>query len=63
MELFVEMACNTLFGAGKDGFINAPDPHRVFTVRACGPVVKVCCEPQLVVNELFIVNEVVMENE
>ena len=41
VELFVEMACNTLFGAGKDGFINAPDPHRVFTVRACGPVVKV----------------------
>ena len=40
-EFFVEMACNTLFGAGKDGFINPPDPARKFGVRKCRPVIKV----------------------
>ena len=40
-EYFIEMACNTLFGAGKDGFINPPDPARKFLIRKCKPVVKV----------------------
>ena len=41
MEFFVEMACNTLFGAGKDGFINPPDEGRRFGVRKCSAAVKV----------------------
>ena len=41
MEFFVEMACNTLFGAGKDGFINPPDDQRRFGVRKCRLAVKV----------------------
>ena len=41
MEFFVEMACNTLFGAGKDGFINPPDEGRRFTLRKCSAAVKV----------------------
>ncbi|KAG0213254.1 Glycoside hydrolase, 38 vacuolar alpha mannosidase [Mortierella sp. GBA30] len=30
VELFVEMACNGMFGTGKNGQINPPDENRVF---------------------------------
>jgi len=30
--LYVEMAANGMFGAGKDGLINAPDPSRKYTL-------------------------------
>lgn len=30
--LYVEMAANGMFGAGKDGVINAPDPAREYTL-------------------------------
>ncbi|XP_067041919.1 alpha-mannosidase 2C1-like isoform X2 [Acropora muricata] len=30
--LYVEMAANGMFGAGKDGLINAPDPAREYTL-------------------------------
>ncbi|KAJ7388841.1 Alpha-mannosidase 2C1 [Desmophyllum pertusum] len=30
--LYVEMAANGMFGAGKDGLINAPDPTREYTL-------------------------------
>ena len=30
--LYVEMAANGMFGAGKDGLINAPDPKRHYTL-------------------------------
>ena len=38
MEFFVEMACNTLFGAGKDGFINPPDEQMRFPSSMCRKV-------------------------
>lgn len=31
---YVEMACNGMFGNGKDGMIQPPDPQRVFTLAA-----------------------------
>jgi len=31
--LYLEMACNGMFGVGKDGMINAPDPNRTFTIK------------------------------
>lgn len=30
--LYVEMAANGMFGAGRDGLINAPDPSREYTL-------------------------------
>ena len=30
--LYVEVAANGMFGAGKDGMINAPDPAREYTL-------------------------------
>lgn len=30
--LYVEVAANGMFGAGKDGLINAPDPARKYTL-------------------------------
>ena len=30
--LYVEMAANGMFGAGKDGLINSPDPSREYTL-------------------------------
>ena len=35
MTLYAEVACNGLFGAGRDGMINAPDPDRQFTLASC----------------------------
>ncbi|XP_048472979.1 alpha-mannosidase 2C1 [Rhincodon typus] len=32
LELYVELACNGLFGAGKGSMISAPDPNRNFTL-------------------------------
>eukprot|EP01112_Ceratiomyxa_fruticulosa_P015164 TRINITY_DN4432_c0_g1_i2.p1 TRINITY_DN4432_c0_g1~~TRINITY_DN4432_c0_g1_i2.p1 ORF type:complete len:1042 (+),score=228.32 TRINITY_DN4432_c0_g1_i2:83-3208(+) len=32
VDLEIEMACNGMFGVGKDGLINAPDPTRTFTL-------------------------------
>uniref|UniRef100_A0A8C9VGB2 alpha-mannosidase n=1 Tax=Scleropages formosus TaxID=113540 RepID=A0A8C9VGB2_SCLFO len=37
--LYVEMACNGLFGAGKDSAIAAPDPHRTYTLQRAELVV------------------------
>lgn len=31
--LYLEMACNGLFGVGDGGLINAPDPNRTFTIN------------------------------
>jgi len=30
VELFVEMACNGMFGTGQNGLINPPDENRFF---------------------------------
>ena len=35
----VEMACNGLFGAGKDGMINSPDPKKSFSLAKAELVV------------------------
>lgn len=32
-KLYVEMACNGMFGAGKDGLINPPDPDKTYKLR------------------------------
>ena len=32
-QYYVEMACNKLFGAGKDGTINPPEPNLIFTLE------------------------------
>ncbi|XP_072409308.1 alpha-mannosidase 2C1 isoform X1 [Chiloscyllium punctatum] len=32
LELYVELACNGLFGAGQGSMISAPDPNRSFTL-------------------------------
>ncbi len=32
VTLYVEMAANGMFGVGKDGLINPPDPDRNFTL-------------------------------
>jgi len=39
--LYVEVACNGLFGCGADGMINPPDPARTFSLAAAG-VARVC---------------------
>ena len=31
-ELYIELACNGMFGCGGGGFIRAPDPDRTFTI-------------------------------
>lgn len=33
VTLYVEMACNGLFGAGHGSMIAAPDPNRTFSVQ------------------------------
>lgn len=33
--LYVEMACNGMFGNGLNGQINPPDPNRMFTLKTC----------------------------
>jgi len=40
LTLYIEMAANGMFGAGKDGMINTPDPQRTFTLSMCQLVVK-----------------------
>lgn len=35
----MEVACNTLFGAGRGSMIAAPDPNRMFTVQKAELVV------------------------
>jgi hypothetical protein len=32
VQLFVEVACNGMFGVGNNGFIQPPDPDRTFTL-------------------------------
>ena len=32
-ELWIEVACNDLFGAGAGGMINPPDPKKMFSVK------------------------------
>ncbi|GAM28490.1 hypothetical protein SAMD00019534_116660, partial [Acytostelium subglobosum LB1] len=34
-SLMVEMACNGMFGVGKDGLINPCDPNKTFTLTRC----------------------------
>lgn len=34
-DFYVEMAANGIFGVGKDGFINPPDPNRYFGLKIC----------------------------
>jgi len=38
VKVFVEMAANEMFGCGKDGLINPPDPDRSFQLKSCGLV-------------------------
>lgn len=38
-ELYVEMACNGMFGAGNNGLINPPVPDRRFTLKTADIVV------------------------
>jgi len=33
MVYYVEMSCNSMFGAGKGGFIDPPDPNRKFNLQ------------------------------
>lgn len=33
VTLYVELACNALFGAGQGSTIAPPDPHRMFSVQ------------------------------
>lgn len=40
LVLFVEMACNGMFGNGGTGMIQPPDPNRVFTL-VCAEIVEV----------------------
>ncbi|EGG21717.1 alpha-mannosidase [Cavenderia fasciculata] len=35
VELVIEMACNGMFGVGRDGLINACDPTKTFTLVQC----------------------------
>jgi alpha-mannosidase len=35
LVLYIEMACNGLFGVGMNGFINPPDPNRTFNLKKC----------------------------
>ncbi|XP_041651823.1 alpha-mannosidase 2C1 [Cheilinus undulatus] len=39
LTLYIEVACNSLFGAGKGTFIAAPDPNRMFSVQKAELVV------------------------
>lgn len=39
LSLYVEVACNTLFGAGQGSMIAAPDPNRKFSVQKAELVV------------------------
>lgn len=39
LTLYVEMACNGLFGAGQGSQIAAPDPNRKFSVQRAELVV------------------------
>ena len=39
VTLYVEMACNGLFGAGHGSMIAAPDPNRKFSVQRAELVV------------------------
>lgn len=39
VTLYVEMACNGLFGAGQGSMIAAPDPNRTFSVQRAELVV------------------------
>ena len=33
LELYIEVACNGMFGVGSNGMINPPDPNRTFTLE------------------------------
>ncbi|XP_048828370.1 alpha-mannosidase 2C1 isoform X2 [Brienomyrus brachyistius] len=39
LTLYVEMACNGLFGAGKGSMIAAPDPNKMYTLQSAELVV------------------------
>lgn len=39
MTLYVELACNGLFGAGQGSMIAAPDPNRKYTLHKAELVV------------------------
>lgn len=34
-KFFVEMACNEMFGVGREGLVNPPDPQRTFQLCKC----------------------------
>ncbi|KAK2183302.1 hypothetical protein NP493_317g02034 [Ridgeia piscesae] len=38
--LYIEMECSDVFGAGKGGLINPPDPNKYYTLRRADIVVK-----------------------
>lgn len=35
IKLYIEMACNGMFGVGENGLINPPNPNREFSVHLC----------------------------
>ena len=37
--MYIEMACNEMFGAGEGGLINPTNPDRYFTLSCCEAVV------------------------
>ena len=37
--VYIEMACNGLFGAGDNGMIEPADPNKYFTLSCCEAVV------------------------
>jgi alpha-mannosidase len=34
-NIFIEMACNGMFGVGNNGQINPPEPNRMFQLKTC----------------------------
>ena len=56
VELLIEMAANGMFGAGKDGMINPPDPTKSFTLSMVEIAVfnrkayKVICDLKLLLS-------------
>lgn len=41
--LYAEVVCNSLFGVGRDGLINPPDPDRHFSLATC-ELIDIDCE-------------------
>lgn len=55
-EVYIEMAANGMFGVGKDGMINPPDPDRKFSLSMAEIAVrddniqKIICDLKLLLS-------------